>query len=309
MQSISIEHQCPICNCAQRYKPIASFPEKYLVIKCNDCQVESVYPMPSLQELKEYYSSYYYGDFVDSNYYQGIINFLTSRVECKNKKNISILDYGYGAGTFLKQVAKNNFSAYGIEFSSKACLAVREYCEQNNLEMQLIQIPEDSLDTLARKKIDFITLFQVIEHVLDPLKLICSLSSFQEKGQFLYLECPNNDALYLKTKNFLRKKTGRDMFFKSLNPPQHLYGFNQTSLRILLERAGYTPIEIKDYPFADGLHQVETLLWYPSLLKTLGNRERWNFNGFAKSVIGMFDPLVSKFFKAGGGLYALAYKN
>jgi hypothetical protein len=110
-------------------------------------------------------------------------------------------------------------------------------------------------------------------------------------------------------KNVIRKKVNREAFFDSLNPPQHLYGFNRRSMHILLEKAGYTPIEVSDYFYGDGLHQVETLFWYPSFQEVLRNKNRWNFYGISKSLIRFFDPIASKFLGAGGGLYALARKN
>lgn len=79
-------------------------------------------------------------------------------------------------------------------------------------------------------------------------------------------------------------------------------------MRILLERAGYTPIEVSDYSFADGVHQVETQFWYPSLLEVLRNKHSWNFYGISKFLIKFFDFPASKILGAGGGLYALARK-
>ena len=311
MNNVSSKHHCLVCGEEQPCKPVASMTEKYVAIKCDKCHLASAYPIPSLDELNDYYSSYNttqetperLSTLVELN--QVILEHIVAQME--GKDNLSFLDYGFGVGAFLKQVVKKGFSAYGVEFSTQNCEQLQKYCRENKVVIDTIKIPEESLD-FSGKKFDCITLFQVIEHVVDPLELLASLSSLQNPGGILYLECPNNDALYLKVKNLIRKKVGREAFFDSLNPPQHLYGFNRRSMRILLDRAGYTPIEVGDYFFADGVHQVETQFWYPSLLEVLQNKNSWNFYGISKFLIKFFDFPASKILGAGGGLYALARK-
>lgn len=309
---MDIKYQCPICDFDQYCKPLASMTEKYVAIKCRECQVVSAYPIPSLDELNEYYSSYQPTQETPERLstlvelHEGILEYLVSKIG--HRENLSFLDYGFGVGAFLKQVAQKGFHAYGAEFSKQNCEQLENFSRQNNTPIHTIQLSDTPLESLSGKNFDCITLFQVIEHIINPLELLSSLSSLQSSGGILYIECPNNDALYLKVKNAIREQVNRGDFFDSLNPPQHLYGFNRHSMQVLLEKAGYIPLEISDYFYADGLHQVETLLWYPSFQNLLQNRSAWNFYGVSKSLIGFFEPLASKFLGAGGGLYAVARK-
>lgn len=310
--TMTIKNKCPICNQDQVYYPLASMTDQWVAIKCQNCQVTSAYPLPSEGQLIDYYKKYvttkqsYDRDSVLVDLHQPILKWLVEKFN--SQKKISFLDFGFGVGAFLKQVTRNNFPAYGVEFSSQNCQQLEEYCLENNVEIPMVKLPEESLTKFFGQKFDCITLFQVIEHLLDPLAVISSLAEYQDSGGLIYIECPNNDALFLKVKNLIRYQVNREGFFDSLNPPQHIYGFNKKSLKILLENSGYVPVEINDYYFADQVHQVETMFWYPSLSDIVQNKKMQNFYSISKFLIGAFDPLASRLMGAGGGLYALARK-
>lgn len=312
MKNSLISHTCHICGISKDYAPLVNLLNKYAVIRCQNCQLESVSPLPSLEELQEYYASYH---TTEENEYRN-----TKLVELHNNildlllahfsepENLIVLDYGFGAGAFLKCAAHRGLQVFGAEFSDQNCRQVEKYSEQEKLSIKTVNVSNFGLESLNNSRFNCITLFQVIEHCLDPLNLLKQLSSFQEEGDVIYLECPNNNAFYLKAKNKIRNYVGREAFFNSLNPPQHLHGFNRKSMRLMLKEAGYTPVDINDYHFADGLHQVETLAWYPPLIEAIKNRRIYNAYTLSKSLIGMAEPLASKLFGAGGGLYALAKK-
>lgn len=307
-----VDDRCSICGAIPKWRSLCQITEKYAAIQCTNCQVVCVYPMPDQDELISYYSTY--NPTLESEYtntqlvelHQPVLNYLVTKLG--NNQHLSFLDYGFGSGAFLKQVANKGFLAYGVEFSEQNCKQLQFYCQQSALPISVINLVNQSLDSFADQQFDCITLFQVIEHLVDPLAVLQQLSKLQKPGGIIYLECPNNDATYLKVKNAIRKQVGRETFFSSLNPPQHIYGFNRHSMKLLLENAGYTPLEIKDYPLADGVHQVETLFWYPSLRELMQNQTLWNFYHVSKTMIRLFDPLASIFLGGGGGLYALASK-
>ncbi len=311
-KGISMDYRCPICEVAGRHNPIAIFASGHRAIKCKSCETAGVYPMPTADELAEYYKDYEItkgSDYSDTRlveYHDKIFNYLLSRIG--NKRDTTFLDYGFGTGAFLKFVAKKGFSASGVELSIQNCEQLKGYCIKNNIKVDIINSLYEPLERLSNRPFDCVTLFSVIEHVLDPVGVLISLSALQSRGGLLYIECPNNDALYLKVKNIIRKHVDREDFFDSLNPLHHLYGFNKRSMNILLKRAGYEPLEIGDYAFADGLHQVETAFWYPSPGMLLHDRNRHNFYNMAKFLIKLFDPLASRLLGAGGGLYAMARK-
>lgn len=312
MKDSFIMHTCPVCGLSKKYVPSVKLLNKYAVIRCQNCQLESVNPLPSPEELQEYYTTYHttketeYRNTKLVELHKSILDYLLAYFP--EPENLMFLDYGFGAGAFLKCASQRGLQVFGAEFSDQNCKQIEKYCEQKGLPIKTVNVSNSGLELLNNIRFNCITLFQVIEHCIDPLNLLKRLSSFQKEGDIIYLECPNNDAFYLRIKNIIRNYVGREDFFNSLNPPQHLHGFNRKSMKFMLEEAGYTPIDINDYYFADGLHQVETLAWYPPLIEAIKNGRIHNAYSLSKSFIGMAEPLASKLFGAGGGLYSLAKK-
>ncbi len=311
MQKQAIEHRCPVCGQTGSRRPVAQMGDKYVALKCEQCQLTCAHPIPSLEELHNFYSNYHVTQETPERLerlvglHSQILDYLLSRLE---KQAPTFLDYGFGVGAFLKLVHSRNLAAYGVEFSQQNCEQMRQYCAKNQAQIAVVQLPEQSLDDLPCRQFDCITLFQVVEHLADPVALLSSLSRYQARGGLLYIECPNHDALFLQVKNKIRHLVDRTSYFGSLYPPEHLLGFNRRSLRVLLEQAGYELVDSGDYAFADGFHQPETSFWYPSVVEVLSNRTLWQFYFVAKASIGLIDPLASRLFGAGGGLYALARK-
>jgi 2-polyprenyl-3-methyl-5-hydroxy-6-metoxy-1,4-benzoquinol methylase len=265
-----------------------------------------------MEEVKNYYSSYHQtqetparvGDLVEAH--ANIVAYLLDRL--KHCPEPTFLDYGFGAGAFLKQVVKQGYWAAGVDFSDQNCEQMLRYYERESHAFPIVNLAKESLDKLQGQRFSCITLFQVIEHLIDPLDTLRQLAALQSSGDILYIECPNNDALFLKIKNLIRNYVGRQGFFDSLKPPEHIYGFNRRSLALLLTSLGYEPIDVSDYPFGNGLNQVETCYWYPNLFQVLTSTKPKSLYKISKSLIGTLDPLASKWFGLGGGLYALAQK-
>ncbi len=311
--SKTVIKKCKICDAHEGHQVVAALVDEFLAIKCPQCGVVSGHPIPSIETLTNYYKSYHataelperLTQLVDLN--KGIADYLIEKVGKTDK--LTILDYGFGVGAFVKQIMNRCQQVVGVDFSEQNCHQLKKYCTANSVRnVEVIKTPEETPARLDGRYFDLITLFQVIEHLTDPLQLLFELSLLQQKDGFLYIECPNNDALYLKIKNTIRLKIGRESFYDSINPPHHLYGFNRRSIQILLDRAGYNILEIGDYHFGHKIHQVETQFWYPTLKELVRNKRRHNFYGISKTLIGTLDPIASIIFRAGGGLFVLAQK-
>jgi len=308
-----VKYRCRICNLTQEAIPSAVILNKYSIIRCRQCSFESVCPLPSLEDLRGYYKDYSYtklegiNDQTPPYLYQKIIDYLLSAIN-SNKKKISFLDYGFGKGAFLKQINKNGFLACGIELGEQSYQQMIQHCKENNSNIDVVKITDHYLNYLPHEPFDCITLFYVIEHVLDPSGLLSYLSAHQESGGILYLECPNNDALYLKVKNLLRRQIHRMDFFNTLNPPQHINGFNRRSITELLRQCGYRILEVDDFYVADYTHMVESLTWYLSFRELLLNSKLWHPYPLLQCLHKRLDLPASKILRSGSGLYALARK-
>lgn len=312
MNSISIK--CSICGKEQHARARATFPDGRVALSCNYCDVAFVHPQPSHQEIAAYYSSYpttveqssVHGELLASRH-RPIFEYLLGQIT--RGLPLKILDFGFGAGAFLKFVARNGCLPYGADFSEQNCAQIKEYSQRTGLEIVTVNLSEYSLDRLDCQGFDVITLFQAIEHLSDPVEVLRDLAARLAPGGVIYVECPNEGAWYLRVKNVLRRRFNREGFFGSLNPPQHLFGFSRKSMKLALKQANLEILECSDYAFGDGIHQVQTLDWYPTIGQWCAQKAWWNLYGLVKLFIRTMDPLMAKMFGMGGGLFALARKS
>jgi hypothetical protein len=72
-----------------------------------------------------------------------------------------------------------------------------------------------------------------------------------------------------------------------------------------LKTAGYRIIDIGDYYYSDGMHQIESIEWWPPFYK---NSKLYSPRAVIGSLIQLFDYFSSKLLKRGSGLYVLAEK-
>ncbi|MCW8924527.1 MAG: class I SAM-dependent methyltransferase [Gammaproteobacteria bacterium] len=313
---------CPICDKKQEYNIIADIvweteipgPDKYNVIKCENCSIDVSDPIPSDDVLNQYYSNYgptqtdnlkYRAEkLIDLN--DPIVDYLVSHH--KGNSDIKFLDYGFGAGAFAINLASKGHDITGIDYSAQNIDQLNNYCRENNLNIETHNISEKGWEEINDKKFNCVTLFQVIEHLQDPVETLKKLNALQNTGGSIYIECPNQDGLFFRLKNKIRSFIDRKYMWGSLSPPQHLFGFNKRSLGMALNAAGYKVIEIGDYRVADKTHAPETAYWYPSIWEWLTDKKKRTFYGTSKMLIRLADYPSSKILKSGGGLFALAIK-
>ena len=160
----------------------------------------------------------------------------------KKFKNKSVIDFGCGAGGFLKLVSKVAKEAAGIEHE----LAMQASYAERNLNVYNDYKPA----VQSKKKWNILTAFHVVEHLPDPIKVLRALSKLLTKNGEMIIEVPNaNDALLTLYKN--------KAFQKFTYWSQHLYLFNSNNLKELANQSKLKVKWIKHvqrYPLANHLY-------------------------------------------------------
>lgn len=198
--------------------------------RCLNCRLVFLNPQPSPNQLTDFYEAQYhkqksgYGYKEDLQtldpYYQKKIERLSLY---KGKK---LLDIGTGSGQFLEAAERKDFIAQGIEVSKKAL---------SQAKSRGLLIKRGDFETLGiRDKFDIITLFQVLEHFRDPLKAAKKIYRLLEPGGIVIIATPNQESSVAR---FFGKKWWGYR-------PEHLFLFNPQTLRLLLQKAGFSQIEI-----------------------------------------------------------------
>ena len=162
------------------------------------------------------------------------------RVKNLNKyiKGKSILDFGCGAGGFLKIAKKIAKDISGIEPEER----IQQFWKGK------INIKGNLTD--FNKKFDLITCFHVVEHLDDPISIIHNLKKYLKKNGVLIIEVPNHDDALIST--YKAKE-----FIESYYWSQHLYVFNDRTLKKIIAKAGFKNIcieQVQRYTLSNHLH-------------------------------------------------------
>jgi 2-polyprenyl-3-methyl-5-hydroxy-6-metoxy-1,4-benzoquinol methylase len=141
-----------------------------------------------------------------------------------------LLDVGCGFGFFMERMWRAGWSVEGIEVSATG----RCYARQR-WGFDIHPQPLEEL-ALAKHRYDVVTLFYVIEHVDDPIRVLKTVNSILKPGGLVLLRWPHTTPIV----KLLRPWAHRlDLY----HTPYHLYDFSPTNMTRLLELTGFSAIE------------------------------------------------------------------
>ena len=171
-------------------------------------------------------------------------------------KNKKILDFGCGAGGFLKRAKSLANKVKGIELDKK----VKKYWEGT------IEIDFTLEETINSKDLfDIITLFHVLEHIKDPITLLKNISkSIDRKGEII-IEVPSSEDALLTLYDC-------EPFQKFSYWSNHLFLYNNDTLRDLIEKSGLKVKSIQNYQ----RYSLSNHLYWLSKGKPNGHN-KWSF--------------------------------
>ena len=132
--------------------------------------------------------------------------------------NASVLDFGGGNGRLMLAFLAREHNCYLIDYAGEKLPGVRYLGSQLS-------------DIQAGRKFDLIVCSHVLEHVADPYSAVNALRSYLAPGGVFYVEVPLE----------IWKKAPL-----AVEPVTHVNYFTVDSLRILLERAGYSVLTCEE---------------------------------------------------------------
>lgn len=251
---------CPFCKCPSSPKfkyPYATFYNNvcFRYIKCDDCGIVFVSPIPDDDTFKKMYAkaSYhdcYYQDKQCNEYFLSV-----KLLRQYLSEGSSVLDYGCGFGEFLTELKKAGFVPLGIEFDKDAAnfATQKAGCEVLSVE--------DFQSHPANMMFDAIHFGDVLEHLPDPAKTLKLLLTYLKPDGILYVEGPleiNPSPVYWATRLFGMFKLLFHPTFFAQHPPNHLFFaggsqqlafFSNVEPRLFLK---YWSIYESGWPYAKG---------------------------------------------------------
>lgn len=222
-------NNCPICQSVSfKLRPFANRKNEALsLLECSSCHQEFLSPWPSDEWLSEEYSMYYtkrQSGLVHSkkNYFKKL--FYDLNVQMSGKK---ILEFGPGEGDAI--VALQSL------FKNTKITAVERNEEANELFQKLdckyfnLFLEEYISKNPDQEKFDFILLFDVLEHLKDPLKTLKDLKNYKmNSGGVIIATFPVSDSLSRK-------------ILKNIWPQykvEHLNYFTEASISYMAQHSG-----------------------------------------------------------------------
>jgi 2-polyprenyl-3-methyl-5-hydroxy-6-metoxy-1,4-benzoquinol methylase len=194
--------------------------EHFRHYQCTQCALLFIHPVP--EDLGRYYpNDYYYVpesiDFLDVNH--GHEKYKIDIIR-RFKTSGRLLEIGPSLGTFSYAAKLAGFEVNAIEMSTE--------CSQylNNVaHIPTVNTADTDAALLSLKPFDVITLWHVIEHLVDPWKTLDHIARRLKPDGICILAAPNPDAFQFKV---IGKR------WPHVDAPRHLYLIPQ---EVLVERA------------------------------------------------------------------------
>src|SRR5882724_11743220 len=235
---------CNIC----RSDEIQAVDPQWNFCRCGACGYVFDNPRPTIKELVAFYSQpAKYDSWLTAARARDALWKRRLRKLLLHKVAGNLLDVGTGVGQFLHHAKPFFTQVQGTEVSESAIRIARE---KYGLEIHPGQVEE--LD-LAPESFDNITLFHVLEHVPDPVKLVQRCNTLLRPGGVLTIAVPNDVLAWTSAFKKFGKKLGLRPFEKfspvlgiskaGSSKEIHLSHFTPSVLRRLLEQAGFAILE------------------------------------------------------------------
>lgn len=159
------------------------------ILKCSDCGLAFRAHRPSPEELALLYRS-----ASDEVYEAELPN--RRRTAARHKQLVEryrpeagrILDVGCASGLFLKAMADAGWQVFGVEPSSSQFERARKLLGED------AQLRQCTLQEAELPKVDVITLWDVLEHVDDPVGFTQQCASHLDPGGLLIVNVPRIDS-------------------------------------------------------------------------------------------------------------------
>jgi 2-polyprenyl-3-methyl-5-hydroxy-6-metoxy-1,4-benzoquinol methylase len=233
MTNLSVE--CNVCS-GRNFKIIQESRMSYEILECLNCGLVFVNPQPQSTDLCSHYGNNYFEPWTHpkiKNRREKIFKKRWEKVKSYVKQKGTLLDIGCGCGEFLYFAKEDGWSVYGTEISNFS----------SNYISKMYRIDTISIGNLEDISypsgfFDVITIWHVLEHLTNPRRTLEEVSRIIKKNGLLVIAVPNFKSYIYK---FIYKIIkGKDVeIFEPDMRELHLYHFNQSNIKILLNRVGF----------------------------------------------------------------------
>lgn len=227
---VSLTECCPWCKsteftlCVEAHDWRHSIPGEFRLYACNQCGLLKQIPTPSWERISSYYPSNYVAfqkTLQADSWFTNTIKQVgySERIKLvkRYKNGGRWIDVGCGTGDFLGYLQKfKEWNLYGLEPIEEAAQKAEE-----RTNLPIIKTAFENIPSGYENFFDVITMWEVIEHLYDPVLAIEIAAKILKPGGILLISTPN--LLALDRSIFKKYWAGYDL-------PRHLYLFPTSTL-------------------------------------------------------------------------------
>lgn len=238
---------CPTCGSDEARHELAK--DHMRLVRCTQCDLVYVSPTFDEAHYKKVYASHEYQQIVrdlgiGSHGYR-VERFGRERVALMSRYLSAgrprYLDVGCSTGFVVEAARDAGWEAVGIDLNPSAV----EFGRARGLDLRTVALEEAGFEP---DSFDAVSLFDVLEHLLDPVRTIRTCRDLLKASGILFVYVPNYDSAS-------RLLMGKDAHF--IWPTHHLNYYTPATIGDLMRREGFEPV----YLATEGL-DIADYLWY-----------------------------------------------
>jgi len=238
---------CPTCG--EREASLELEKDHMRLVRCAACDLVYVTPTFDEAHYKTVYRSSEYQEIVrdlgiGSHEYR-VQRFGRERVDLMARHlrpaRPRVLDVGCSTGFVVEAARDRGWDAIGLDLNPSAV----EYGRSRGLDLRDVSLEDAGFEPAS---FDAVCLFDVLEHLLDPVRTLRACARLLRRDGILFLYVPNYDSAS-------RLLMGKDAHF--IWPTHHLNYYTPITIRDLLDREGLST----EYVATEGLDVVD-YLWH-----------------------------------------------
>jgi 2-polyprenyl-3-methyl-5-hydroxy-6-metoxy-1,4-benzoquinol methylase len=148
------------------------------------------------------------------------------QLESSCGRGATLVDFGCGAGSFVRAAQAAGFAATGIDFSETR----QGQSEKNGVA---VVASFDEYERAGRPKPRIVTMFEVLEHLAEPREVLLDIASRMEPNGILIVTVPDCSGI---------EQPHNSAEFANVHPLEHINHFTPSTLAAMLDRAGFDRI-------------------------------------------------------------------
>ena len=223
---------CLVCHQHQKFSFIYHGFKYY---RCPHCGLVTTLPLPTDSQITDHYQQ----KFNQGNYellrryapdymkvYQDMAKRLSlyCRQHQKSLKKAKLLDIGTFTGEYMEAASQLGADVYGTELQSEAVKIANQKFPGKIIEANILNT------AFPHQNFDIITLLGLIEHVVNPDKLMTRVAKLLKPNGLIMIQTPNAGSL-------LARSMGK--YWPPYAPIEHIHLFSRQSLELLLHQNGF----------------------------------------------------------------------